>query len=142
MPEALSSRDVLSMRQREILAEAECIVAATLVAEAPPQPRAAYVPLTDEEWHALSENWPAAAQGLYAPRGLLDAALEVNAFEVPWPHVYGAYGARQFFIRRARTGVVQRLTNAASVSAAISPERQAQFAAMLSAAEDFVARRR
>ena len=141
MPEALSSRDVLSMRHREILAEAECIVAATLVADAQPQPRAAYVPLTDEEWHALSEYWPAAAQGLYAPRGLLDAALEVTAFEVAWPHVYGAYGARQFFIRRARTGVVQRLLEVVRTSPAFDHERRAQFEAMCSAADAFVARR-
>lgn len=139
----LEANGSLSAAHLAILADADRhFVTQHAAAEGPRLPKArAFVPLSDAEWSAVAAHWPAASHALYEPRLLLDAALEVAAFGTPWPYVYGAYGARQFFIRRSRTGMVQRLADAANASLNIGPERQPQFHTLRTAAEAFAVRR-
>ena len=134
---------LLKERRLAILAEAERFAASKSAADpSPPLPKArAFTPLTDAEWNAIAHLWPVATHALYEPRFLLDAALEVIVFGTPWPYVYGAYGARQFFIRKARARTVQRLADVACSLPEIGPERRAQFEALRTAAEVFAQRR-
>ena len=132
----------LRVRHLAIMAEADRYAASNPAAEEPKPPKARrFESLTDDEWQACAAFWPSAAHGLYEPRLLLDAALEVTTFGTAWHLVYGGYGARQFFIRRSRSRHVERLVAVALASPVISDERRLQFEALRRAADVFVQRR-
>lgn len=98
----------------------------------------AYVPLNDEEWALCEPYWRVAPQSILIPRFALDGVLSHVVDGMAWHLVWGGFGTRQLFCRRARSGHIVELVAAARPQ--LSVERQPQFARLADYANAVVSR--